>query len=164
LKLENLEKLYVHQLKDLYSAETQVLKALPRIAEAANDDELADAFREHEKQTRTHISRLEKIFQALDFEPGGHHCKGAEGLIAESSDMIGEEADPHVRDAGLIASAQRFEHYEMAGYGCARAYAQKLGETAAAELLTQTLEEEGETDRRLSRMAERNLNFEALVA
>lgn len=164
MKLENLKKLYVHQLKDLYSAETQVLEALPKMAEAADDEDLADAFRQHEKQTRTHVSRLEKIFQDLDFEPGGHHCKGAEGLIAEGSDMIGEEADPHVRDAGLIAAAQRFEHYEMAGYGCARAYAEKLGETAAAEILTQTIEEEGETDRLLSRLAERSLNFEALVA
>lgn len=164
VKLDNLKKLYVHELKDLYSAENQILEALPKMIEAAGDDGLKKAFRHHLEQTRTQVQRLEKIFKGLDdFSPGGHKCKGMEGLIKEAEGLMKDVTEPEVMDAALIASAQRVEHYEMAGYGTARTYAEKLGEYAAADLLQETLNEEGATDQKLSRLAERSINFEAAV-
>jgi ferritin-like metal-binding protein YciE len=162
MKLDSLQKLYVHELKDLYSAEKQILKALPKMAGAANDDGLKKAFQDHEQETRAHVERLERIFQNLDFKPGGHHCEGMEGLLKEGSDMIHADADDDVRDAGLISAAQRVEHYEMAGYGAARTYAEKLGRYDEADLLQKTLNEEGAADRHLSTLAERRINFEAI--
>ena len=164
MNIDSLEKLYVHELKDLYSAETQLLEALPKMAAAASHDELKAGFEEHLKQTKQHVARLEAIFKTLDFEPGGHKCNGMEGLIAEGEEILKEDMPGEVRDAALVAAAQRVEHYEMAGYGVASTYAEKLGHKDHADLLTETLEEEGATDRKLSRLATRCLNFFALTA
>jgi len=163
MKLDSLHSLYVHQLKDLYSAENQVLEALPKLAKASTEPKLQAAFQEHLQQTRGHVQRLEQIFSGLEFAPTGHHCKGMEGLVAEGEEVIEQAADPQVRDAGLIASAQRVEHYEIAAYGTARAFAEQLGAYAAADLLRQTLEEEGETDRTLTALADRSVNVQAMA-
>ncbi len=164
MKLDTLDKLFAHELKDLHSAENQILKALPEMEKAASHEELKAAFKKHMNETKVHVQRLEKIFKGLDFAPGGHKCKGAEGLIAEAKDLISADADDWVRDAGLIGAAQRVEHYEMAGYGTAVALAEKLGNHEAIELLRMTLEEEGKTDRDLTALAERVINFKALKA
>lgn len=163
MNLDSLMKLYVHELKDLYSAENQTKEALPRFVESAQDEDLKNAFAEHLEETKEHIKRIESIFENLDFEPGGHKCKGAEGLIEEAKGVLGQGFDESVQDAALIAAAQRLEHYEMAGYGVARTYAEKLGRSEDADLLQKTLEDEGAADRRLTRLAERRLNFEAMA-
>lgn len=163
MKLDSLKKLYVQELKDLYSAENQLLEALPKMEKASTDDELKKAFHSHLKETEVHVQRLEKIFQSLDFEPGGHKCAAMEGLIEEAEELLKSDADPRVLDAALIAAAQRVEHYEMAGYGTTRAYAEKLGEYEAADLLQKTLNEEGHADQTLTRIAERSINFAAMV-
>lgn len=163
MKLDSLKKLYVHELKDLYSAENQLLEALPKMAKAASDDQLQKAFEHHLKETRQHVTRLETVFQSLDFSPGGHKCAAMEGLIEEASDLLTENIEPEVLDAALIAAAQRVEHYEMAGYGTARTYAEKLGDYKSADLLQETLDEEGSADKKLSRLAERHINFEAMT-
>src|SRR6187402_364172 len=126
MKLESLHKLWIHELKDLHSAETQILEALPKIIAAASHAELQTALGDHLKETRTHISRLEKIFKGLDFEPTGQRCKGMEGLLEEGKGILTADAEPMVRDAGIIAACQRVEHYEIAGYGTAAAYAEIL--------------------------------------
>ncbi|NND97738.1 MAG: ferritin-like domain-containing protein [Pirellulaceae bacterium] len=164
MKLDSLKKLYVHELKDLYSAETQLLDALPKMAQAASDDNLKRAFNDHLEETRNHIQRLETVFASLEFHPGGHKCAAMEGLIEEASDLLKEDIEPEVLDAALIAASQRVEHYEMAGYGTARTYAEKLGDYKAADLLQSTLDEEGAADKKLSRLAERHINFEAMTA
>ncbi len=165
MKLESLEKLFVHELKDLHSAESQMIEALPKMIEAANDEGLKRAFRSHLEETRKQLSRIEKIMEGTEFSPRGSRCKGMEGLIEEGSDIIKKpDIEPDVLDAALIAAAQRIEHYEMAGYGVARTYAEKLGRYDAADLLQKTLDEEGAADRELSRLAERRINFEAAVA
>ena len=127
MKLDSLKKLYVHELKDLHSAETQLLDALPKMRDAANNDDLKEVFSCHIDETKEHASRLEKIFANLDFEPGGHRCAAMEGLIKEGEGLISSDIEPKVLDAALIAASQRIEHYEMAGYGTARTYAEKLG-------------------------------------
>lgn len=160
MKLENLKDLYIHELKDLHSAETQITKALPKMVKAASNEELADAFREHLEQTEEHVSRLEKILKRHDETFRGAKCKGMEGLIKEGSEMIKEDGDDDTRDAGLISAAQRVEHYEIAGYGCARTYAELLGDNDGAELLQQTLDEEKATDRKLTEIAG-SINVEA---
>ena len=162
MELEDLRKLYVHELKDLYSAETQLLKALPKMENAASDKDLKKAFASHLRETERHVKRLEDIFSRLDFKPGGQKCAGMEGLIKEGSDMINEDAPAAVKDAGLIAAAQRVEHYEIAGYGVARTYAEKLGDYRAADILQETLNEEGLADQKLSRIAQRKINFRAM--
>lgn len=162
MKLDSLHKLYVQELKDLYSAEQQLLDAIPLMIEAASNDELSQAFEDHLEETRAHAARLEKIFANLDFEPGGHKCAAMEGLIEEGKHLIKGDINPKVLDAGLIAAAQRVEHYEMAGYGTARAYAEKLGEHEAADLLQLTLNEEGAANQKLTRLAERSINFLAM--
>lgn len=162
MNLDDLRRLYVHELKDLYNAENQLLEALPKLEGAAEDGELKKALSEHRKQTQGHVKRLEKIFSSLEFEPGGQRCAGMEGLIKEGSDMATEDAPADVKDAGLIAAAQRVEHYEMAGYGVARTYAEKLGDYEAADLLQETLNEEALADQKLTRLAERKINFEAM--
>jgi ferritin-like metal-binding protein YciE len=162
MDLDNLRRLYVHELKDLYSAESQLLKALPKMEDAAGDRDLKKAFASHRKETERHVARLEKIFDGLDFKPGGQKCAGMEGLIEEASDLIKEDAPADVKDAGLIAAAQRVEHYEMAGYGTARTYAEKLGDYKAADTLQETLNEEALADQTLSRLATRKINFEAM--
>jgi ferritin-like metal-binding protein YciE len=164
VKLDDLHKLYVHELKDLYSAEQQLLEALPKMERAASDADLKQAFASHLKETQRHVQRLEDIFSRLDYEPGGQKCDGMEGLIKEASDMLNEDAPDAVKDAGLIAAAQRVEHYEIAGYGVVRTYAEKLGDYRAADLLQETLNEEGLADQKLSRIATRRINFKALTS
>jgi ferritin-like metal-binding protein YciE len=161
MKLDSLQKLYIEELRDLYSAENQILKALPKMAKAASSPQLQAAFNEHLKQTEGHVNRLETIFKRLDKSPKGKTCKAMEGLVEEGSEMMSEKGEPAVLDAGLIAAAQRVEHYEIAGYGTVRTYARLLGDTEAERLLQQTLDEEGETDKKLTRLAETLINAEA---
>jgi ferritin-like metal-binding protein YciE len=161
MKLNTLEDLYVHELKDLFSAEQQIIKALPKMAKAASSKELAAGFQEHLEQTKGHAQRLEKILSSRKQTTRGPKCKGMEGVIAEGAEMIVEEADVEVKDAGLIAAAQRVEHYEMAGYGTARTYAELLGDKEGAELLALTLEEERQTDQKLSELAKSTVNVAA---
>jgi ferritin-like metal-binding protein YciE len=148
-----LKELYIDELKDIYSAESQLVKALPKMARAAISDDLRSGFEAHLEQTRGHVQRLEQIFKALDEKPTGKKCKGMEGLIAEGTEMMGEDFDDDTMDAGLISAAQRVEHYEIAAYGTVRTYAELLGEDEAAQLLEQTLEEEKETDQKLTDLA-----------
>ncbi len=154
-----LKELYIDELRDLYSAENQLTKALPKMAKAANSEELRTGFEEHLEQTKGHVNRLEQIFKELGEKPTGKKCKGMEGLIEEGKEMI-EEQEGEALDAGLISAAQRVEHYEIAGYGCVRTYANLLGEDDAAELLDQTLDEEKETDQKLTALAEK-INVQA---
>lgn len=161
MKLEILKDLYVHELKDLYSAEKQLLKALPQMAKAASSKKLKAAFESHLKETENHVARLEKVLSLAGATTRGSKCKGMEGLVEEGKDMIQEEADNEVRDAGLIAAAQRVEHYEIAGYGCARTYAQMLGEKEAEKLLQATLDEEGAADKKLTELAMSEINVAA---
>lgn len=159
---ESLQKLYVQQLRDLYSAEEQILEALPGMAQKATHHELRRGFQEHERQTREQKRRLERIFSELGEKATGHKCKGMEGLIREGEEAMKEFTDADVLDAALIASAQRVEHYEMAGYGCARTYANMLGLAEHADVLQRTLNEEGETDHKLTALAESVVNVDAL--
>ncbi|MFI4882277.1 MAG: ferritin-like domain-containing protein, partial [Phycisphaerales bacterium JB064] len=161
MKIDSLEKLYVHELKDLYSAENQILDALPRMIENASDGELKKALEAHRRETEEHVGRIVGLFEKLDFEPGGHKCKGIEGLLKEGSEVLDETEEDHVRDAAIISACQRVEHYEMAAYGVARAFASKLGRHDDAEVMTTTLEEEGNADRTLTRLAEQRINFAA---
>ena len=160
MKLDNLRAMFVEELKDLYNAENQLLKALPKMAKAATSAELKRAFESHLKETKVHVERLEQVFESLDETAKGKKCKAMEGLVEEGAEWMKEDADPDVMDAGLIAAAQRVEHYEMAGYGCVRTYAQLLGETKAAKLLQTTLDEEGAADKKLTQIAKR-INVEA---
>src|ERR1700688_1436049 len=148
-----LKELYINELKDIYNAENQLVKALPKMAKAANSEELRTGFEEHLEQTRGHVQRLEQIFKELGEKPSGKKCKGMEGLVAEGQEMMGEDFEDDVMDAALISAAQRVEHYEIAAYGTVRTYAELLGEDTAAQLLEQTLEEEKETDQKLTDMA-----------
>ncbi len=159
--LESMDKLFRHELKDLYSAEKQILKALPKMSKAATHDQLRNAFENHRKTTEKQVERLERIFEDMGESPTGKKCKGMEGLIAEGQEIIDEDAEPNVRDAALIAAAQRVEHYEIAGYGSARTYARQIGNSRAADLLQETLDEEGETDKELTRLAESMVNPDA---
>jgi len=161
MKENLLRKLYVDELKDLYSAENQLLKALPEMAKAATGRKLKSGFTSHLKQTKQHVARLDKIFRGMKEGPHGKHCSGMEGLIKEGSELIAEKPSPEELDAGLIAAAQHVEHYEMAGYGCVRAYARLLKERKAAALLTQTYNEERETDQKLTLLS-RDINVEAM--
>jgi ferritin-like metal-binding protein YciE len=158
-----LKEIYVEELKDLYSAETQLVKALPKMAKAATSEELRAGFEEHLEQTKGHVQRLEDIFKTLGESPKGKTCKGMQGLITEGSEMIEEEDQGEGLDVGLISAAQRVEHYEIAGYGSVAAYADLLGEEEAASLLRTTLEEEKETDQKLTELA-REVNLEAAGA
>lgn len=164
MKLDSLKELYVHELNDLHSAENQLLKTLPKMAKAASSDDLRLAFEKHLEQTEEHVQRLESVFASIDEKPKATVCKGMKGLLEEGEEMIKEKGDPAVKDAGLIAAAQRVEHYEMAGYGCARTYAEILGETESAELLQLTLDEERMTDELLTDLAEGLVNVEAAQA
>jgi ferritin-like metal-binding protein YciE len=161
MKLATLQDLYVEQLQDLYSAETQLVEALPKMAKAASHPQLQRAFQEHLAQTQTHVQRLDQIFKQLGTKQKGQTCKGMEGLIKEGEEMIKMKGDPAAIDAGLIAAAQRVEHYEIAGYGCVRTYAQQLGDQQGSQLLQQTLDEEGMTDKKLTQLAEQVINLEA---
>lgn len=161
MQMEDLQDLFVEQLRDLYNAENQLLKALPRMAKAATNDQLSSAFEEHTEQTREHVERLKQIFENLDEKPTGKVCKAMKGLIEEGKEAMEEDAEPEVLDAALIAAAQRVEHYEIAGYGTVRSYAQLLGNSQAAKILQKTLDEEGQTDKKLTQLAERMINVEA---
>ena len=161
MALNSLHDLYVEELKDLYNAENQLLKALPRMAKAASSQELKAAFSEHLTVTQRQVERLDQIFQELGVSPKGKKCKAMEGLIEEGKEVMQEDGDPSVIDAALIAAAQRVEHYEMAGYGCARTFANLLGYEEAEALLQETLNEEGEADKKLTELAETVINIEA---
>ena len=161
MQMNSLRELYVEELRDLYSAENQILKALPRMIRAASNKDLQRAFSLHERQTQQHVKRLDRIFRMLDESSRGKKCKGMEGLLEEGQELIKERPEPEVLDAGLIAAAQRVEHYEMAGYGTVRTYARQLGEEEQANLLQETLNEEGETDKLLTSLAESSINIEA---
>lgn len=156
---EGLRELYIDELKDLYSAENQLVKALPKMAKAASSEDLQAGFKEHLEQTKGHVQRLETIFKSLNESPKGKKCNGMEGLIEEGSEAI-EEYEDSVRDAALIGAAQRVEHYEMAGYGTVIALAKQLGEDEAVSALEETLEEEKETDEKLTELSE-TVNAEA---
>jgi ferritin-like metal-binding protein YciE len=161
MELETLRDLYIDELKDLYSAENQILKALPRMIKAASHPELKRAFETHLKQTEGQVRRLEQVFEELDASPRGKKCVGMEGLIEEAKELLSEKPEPDVLDAGLISKAQHVEHYEIAGYGTVRTYARLLGEERQAKLLQQTLDEEGETDKLLTQLAESSINIDA---
>jgi ferritin-like metal-binding protein YciE len=161
MELETLKDLYIHELKDLYSAENQLIKALPKMAKAATNRQLASGFNQHLEQTKRHAKRLEQILKSHDESTRGPKCEGMEGLIAEGDKMAKEDAEDEVRDAGLIAAAQRVEHYEIAGYGCARTYAQLLGDKKGARTLEMTLDEEGATDKKLTKLARSVINLRA---
>jgi ferritin-like metal-binding protein YciE len=163
MQQNQLKELYIDELKDLYSAENQLVKALPKMAKAATSDDLRSGFEEHLEQTKGHVERLEKIFKALSESPKGKKCQGMEGLIKEGAEMIEEDLEPEALDAGLISAAQRVEHYEIAGYGSVATYAKLLGEDEAEGLLRETLDEEKTTDQKLTALAS-NINVEAKEA
>jgi ferritin-like metal-binding protein YciE len=150
---ENLKKLYVDELKDLFSAENQLLKALPKMAQAASSDQLRSGFKEHLEQTKSHVQRLEQIFESLDESPKGKKCVGMEGLVKEGSEVMEEGFEDAVLDAGLIGAARRVEHYEIAAYGAVCEFAKVLGQTQHASLLEKTLAEEMQTDENLAALA-----------
>jgi len=157
---ESLKKLYVDELKDLFSAENQLLKALPKMAKAASSSELRAGFEKHLKQTKVHVQRLEEIFQSLDQSPKGKKCVGMEGLVKEGSEVMEEDFDDAVLDAGLIGAARRVEHYEMAAYGAVCEFATVLGQAKHASLLEKTLGEEKQTDDKLADLA-KEINAQA---
>jgi ferritin-like metal-binding protein YciE len=161
MSMESLMDLYIDELKDLYNAENQLLKALPRMARKAASPDLKAAFEEHLGQTEGQVNRLEKIFKRLGEKPTGKTCKAMKGLVEEGKEIIDEEGEESVLDAALIGAAQKVEHYEIAGYGTARTFASMLGEEDAVELLQQTLDEEGETNKKLTALAESFVNPEA---
>ena len=159
-KIQNLRDLLVDELRDLYNAENQLIKALPKMAKAASNEELKEGLQEHLDQTREHVDRLDRCFKILGANAKGKTCHAMKGLVEEGSEAIEMEAPEMIRDANLIGAAQRVEHYEIAAYGTARAFAETLGETKIADLLQETLDEEGETDKRLTALAEQ-INEEA---
>ncbi len=161
MKLNTLVDLLLHELKDLYSAENQLVEALPEMADAATNPELKSGFEEHLEQTREHVTRLDEIGEKLGKTLTGHTCKAMEGLVEEGAELIDEDADDSVKDAGLIGAAQRVEHYEIAGYGTARSLALRLGHDDIAGILEETLAEEKETDAKLTELAETIVNAEA---
>jgi ferritin-like metal-binding protein YciE len=160
MEMESLKDLFIDELKDLYSAENQILKALPKMNKNTTSKELKSGFEQHLKETQVHVERLEKIFAELDESPRGKKCKGMEGVIADGKELMEEDAEAEVMDAGLIGAAQHVEHYEIAGYGCVRTYAELMGETEFANLLQKTLDEEKATDEKLTQLAE-NINVQA---
>jgi len=162
MKLNTLKQLYIEELRDLYSAENQLLKALPKMAKGASSEELKLAFENHLDQTKVHVERLEEIFERLNETPKGKTCQAMKGLVEEGSEILGEDGEESVLDAGIIAAAQKVEHYEIASYGTVRTFAQLLGEDEAAELLQETLDEEGEADKLLTQLAQEIVNPEAL--
>ncbi len=164
VKLDSLQKVFVAQLKDMYSAEHQLLDVLPRLHEAATSQKLKDAFREHMEETQGQIARIDSIFEPLDFEPGGHRCEAMDGLVKEAKEIINEDGEPEAKDAALICAAQKIEHYEIATYGSLRAYARVLDLDKAYKLLHKTLEEERSADSLLTDLAENTINRLAMLA
>jgi len=163
MKLDTLKTLYTNELRDLYNAEGQQLKALPKMAKAASSDELKDAFEKHLEQTKSHVERLEEVFEDIGEKPKGKTCRAMKGLIEEGSEILQEDGEESVIDAGIIVAAQKVEHYEIAGYGTVRTFAQLLGKDRSAELLQTTLEEESEANELLNKLAEDIVNPEALM-
>lgn len=164
MKIKSLEDLFVHELKDLYSAEKQMVQGLQKLAKRASRDDLRAAFEQHLEETRGQVERLETIFEGINRSPRGEKCKGMAGLIEEAEGVMEDTEDAEVLDAALIAAAQKQEHYEISGYGTARTYAQMLGNQEAARLLQQTLDEESAADEKLNQLAEGMVNWEALKA
>ena len=161
MKMETLQELYLEQLRDIYDAENQLTKALPKMAKTATNEELKAAFENHLEQTQEHISRLEQIFEELGEKSKGHKCEAMKGLLEEGKNMMEEDADEDVMDAGLICAAQKVEHYEIATYGCLRTYAEMLGFDEQADLLQESLDEEKDTDENLTELAVSCINLEA---
>ena len=159
--MKNLSDLFEHEIKDLYSAEKQLIEALPKMVEAASDKALKDAFSNHLKETKKHLEQINSICEELDINPGSTKCKAMAGLIKESEGMIKEDAEADVKDAGLIACAQRVEHYEIAGYGTAVRFAKELGHNGIAEKLQKTLDQEYNADQKLDNLAMSRINAEA---
>lgn len=164
MSLDSLDKLFLEELKDVYNAEKQILRALPKMAKAAESPDLQQAFTKHLKETEGHVQRLERIFKELGQATRGKKCKGMEGLLEEGKEVLEEEGEPAVIDAALISSAQRVEHYEMAAYGCLRTYAELLGHSEAEQLLQQTLDEEEAADKKLTELGESGINEAAVAA
>lgn len=163
MKVENLRELLVDELRDLYSAETQLTKALPKLAKHVSDSSLKQAIENHLKETEGHVMRLEQIFERLDESPKGKTCEGMKGLISEADERMSDGGDPATLDAGLIADAQRVEHYEISAYGSARTFANLLGEHEVVRLLEETQKEEKAADAKLNQIAQ-NINVEAIAA
>jgi ferritin-like metal-binding protein YciE len=161
MQIDTLQKLYEDELKDLHSAERQIIQALPRMIKAASSEELKAALTEHLEVTKQQLARLDQIFEKLGKRGAGKKCKGMEGVLADGKELLEEDIAPEVLDAGIISAAQHVEHYEMAGYGTVRTYAELLGDKQAAKLLQQTLEEEKEADAKLTQLAESTINVEA---
>ena len=161
MKDQTMQDLYIDQLRDLYDAERQIIKALPKMIQSAESSELRSALQTHLEETRGHITRLEQVFRLHNEEVKGEKCKGVEGIIDEGKDVAKHNENPSVRDAGVIAGAQKVEHYEMAGYGSVRTWAEQIGHTEAAQLLQQTLDEEKQADKILTQLA-RSLNVQAV--
>jgi ferritin-like metal-binding protein YciE len=163
-KFETLEDLYVEELRDLYDAEHQILKALPKMIDRASHDELKQAFRNHLEETRSQVTRLEQVFERLGRKADRKTCVAMKGLLSEGEEILGAKGDADVIDAGLIASAQRVEHYEMAGYGTVRTLARRLGNEDQAQLLQQNLDQESRADQKLTQIAESRVNVEAAMS
>jgi ferritin-like metal-binding protein YciE len=163
MKMHSLEELFIGELKDLYDAEHQIMDALPKMAKAAQSQDLKNGFEQHLQQTREQARRLEQILTKMNQKPGGKKCVGMQGLLKEGEEMMKEaKKDPDVIDAGMIAAAQKVEHYEISGYGTARTHAHLLGMHDAANLLEMTLQEESQTDQKLTRLAESHINVDAM--
>lgn len=163
MKFDNLKTLYISELRDLYNAEHQLVKALPKMAKAASSQELKDAFEKHLEQTKNHVERLEEVFEDIGEKPKGKTCKAMKGLVEEGSEILDKEGDESVIDAGIIVAAQKVEHYEIAGYGSVRTFAELLGKDKSAELLQTTLNEESEANETLNQLAEGIVNPEAVT-
>jgi len=163
MEIDSLRKLYVEDLKDVYSAEKQILQALPKMVKKANNQQLKKALEEHRLITEKQVDRLDRVFETLGKSPRGKKCKAMEGLLEEGKELLQEDIDPEVLDAGIIGAAQKVEHYEIATYGTLRTYAELLGENEHVKLLQQTLNEEGDADKKLTQLAESSINVEALA-
>jgi ferritin-like metal-binding protein YciE len=163
MKITTLEDLLTDELKDLYSAENQLVKALPKMAKAVDSQDLRSAFEDHLKQTQKHVERLERICEKLDINPKGKKCMGMEGLLAEGNEILKGQGEPEALEAGIIGAAQRVEHYEIAAYGTARAHALQLGYVEAVNLLGKTLAEEKQADEKLTKIAENEINVQAAM-
>jgi ferritin-like metal-binding protein YciE len=162
--MDSFDKLYIDQLKDIYNAEKQLVRTLPKIAKSTSSPELRSSLEDHLEKTRTHVERLEEIFEGMGQRAAGKTCKGMAGLLEEGSDLLEEEADPRVLDVGIIAACQKVEHYEISAYGTLRTLAQLKGDDKAAQLLQETLDEEKEADQTLTQLAESTINLEAASA
>lgn len=160
-RMNSLNDLFIEELKDLHNAEKQIIAALPKMQKAASNPELQSAFEEHLEQTKEHVNRLEKVFEIIGEKAQGKTCRAMQGIVEEAKEMMEEKGDPNVMDAALIANAQRVEHYEIAGYGTVRTYARMLGFKDAEKLLQQTLDEEAQTDEKLTQLAEKSVNVQA---